>query len=78
MLLVIEFDQRVSLKLIDQALRLVLKGIHLRAHLVLLLQHVVAHVIERVVEDLEDVFDFELMAIKLRYKRPFLLRVNHL
>ena len=75
LLLVVELDERVRLHLLDQRSRHLLEVVHLGAHCVLIAKHVLSHLIESVIEDLENVLDLMLVHIQLLHERFFLLGV---
>ena len=74
----VELDERVGLHLIDQRFRHALEVVHLGAHRILIVKHVLAHRVESVVENLENALDLVLVHIQLFHKRLFLLGVLHL
>ena len=65
------------MQLVDQSFGLLFEVVHLGPHLVLLLQHVVTHAVESVVENLENALDFELVAIKFADQGLLLFGVDH-
>ena len=73
LLFVEELNQRVGCQLRYKTLRLLLKVVHLSSHLVLLLQHVVPHLVQCVIEELEDLLHFVLVIVQFADKGLFLL-----
>ena len=72
-----KLDERISLQFLNQCFGLLFKIVHLGAHFILLFQHVVSHLVQSVVENLENILDFVLMSVQFFYKYLFLLRIDH-